>query len=593
MVNPLPTVTVNNGAICNGGSATLIAGGADTYSWSPGIGLNTTTGSIVIASPSITTSYTVTGTSLAGCTNTAVATVSVTGNLTLTVNSATICNGNSTTLTANGANSFSWSPGTGLNTTTGFSVIANPTLTTIYTVTGTAGVCTTTTTGTVTVNSPPAATIAAGGPTVFCQGGSVILNASNGTSFLWSNGATTQSISVSTAGNYSVTVTSGNGCSATSSVVTVVVNPLPTASISANGPTSFCQGDFVILTASPGTSYLWSNGATTQSIMVSNAGNFSVTVTNANGCSATSSGLTVMMNLVPTATVAVSGPTTFCQGGSVILTSSPGSSYLWSNNATTQSITVTTNGNYFVTVTSANGCTATSAPVTASVNPAPTVNLGNDTTVCGCIILNAYNPGSSYNWSNGQDYSMINVCTTGTFWVNVSNGICITTDTIRITVHPNPVVNISMITGSVTILNAGNPGSSFLWNTGATTQTISANTTGIYFVTVTNQFGCKGSDTTDVGQVGISTNILTFTPLKIYPNPTLNKNLNMSFDVFDRSTVEIRIVNTLGIAVYEEKLENFYGPYNKSLNFQNFAEGMYYAEVRSGSSRRVIKISLE
>ena len=151
------------------------------------------------------------------------------------------------------------------------------------------------------IKALPTATISAGSATTFCQGGNVVLTASAGTSYLWSNGATTSSITVSTSGSYTVTVTNANGCSATSSATVVTVNALPTATITAGSATTFCQGGNVVLTASAGTSYLWSNGATTSSITVSVSGSFTVTVTNANGCSATSSATAVTVT-TPTLT---------------------------------------------------------------------------------------------------------------------------------------------------------------------------------------------------------------------------------------------------------------------------------------------------
>ncbi|MEZ5069060.1 MAG: hypothetical protein R2847_11510 [Bacteroidia bacterium] len=120
------------------------------------------------------------------------------------------------------------------------------------------------------VNSTPTATITANGPTSFCPGGSVTLTASTGSSYLWSNGKTTKSITVTTAGSYSVTVSNGS-CSATSAPTVVTVTNNPTATITANGPTSFCPGGSVTLTASTGSSYLWSNGKTTKSITVTTA----------------------------------------------------------------------------------------------------------------------------------------------------------------------------------------------------------------------------------------------------------------------------------------------------------------------------------
>src|SRR5664280_1208616 len=129
-------------------------------------------------------------------------------------------------------------------------------------------------------------TITAGGPTTFCDGGSVTLTSSAGTTYLWSNGATTQSINITASGTYTVKVTNASGCLSAASAATVVtVNALPvTPTITAGGPTTFCAGGSVTLTSSPEANYLWSNGATTQSINAITAGSYTVKVTNVSGC---------------------------------------------------------------------------------------------------------------------------------------------------------------------------------------------------------------------------------------------------------------------------------------------------------------------
>ena len=133
---------------------------------------------------------------------------------------------------------------------------------------------------------PDTATITPNNNINICQGQSVLLTASAGSSYLWSNGATASSISVSTAGNYTVTITQANGCVSTSLPATVNVNANPAKPIiSASGSTTnVCPGKTVTLTSSAATAYLWSNGATTQSIVVNAAGNYTVTVSNSNGC---------------------------------------------------------------------------------------------------------------------------------------------------------------------------------------------------------------------------------------------------------------------------------------------------------------------
>ncbi len=145
------------------------------------------------------------------------------------------------------------------------------------------------------------------------------------------------------------------------------------STISANGPTVFCEGDSVILNAVAGDTYAWSNQSTAQSIIVHASGNYLVTITNSNNCSAVSSATTVTVNTNPTATV-TPGTAAFCAGDSVRLSAAGGSTYLWSNSSTSQNIVVSTSANYKVTVTNSNNCSAVSAPVTVTVNPLPSVS---------------------------------------------------------------------------------------------------------------------------------------------------------------------------------------------------------------------------
>jgi len=213
-------------------------------------------------------------------------------------------------------------------------------------------------------------TIIASGPTTFCQGGKVTLTANGGMSYLWSTGATTQSIDVNASGNYTVEVTNASGCKVTSVATTVTVNALPTATIIASGATSFCQGGKVTLTASSGSSYLWSTGATTQSIDVTASGNYAVAVTNASGCKSTSQETIVTVNTLPTATIIASGPTTISQSGNVVLSANTGTGYTYQwfkdggllENFKTSSYIASTGGSYTVKITTSSGCQVTSEP---------------------------------------------------------------------------------------------------------------------------------------------------------------------------------------------------------------------------------------
>jgi hypothetical protein len=151
----------------------------------------------------------------------------------------------------------------------------------------------------------PAASIAANGPVTFCQGGNIVLTANGGTSYLWSNGATASSVTISNSTSLTVTVTTGN-CVSTAPAVQVTVNPLPAATITALTPTTVCDGDRVLLAASTGTGWSWTNGATTQSILVGAAGSYQVTVTNTFGCSSISSATTVAVEPNPVVTLTAS-----------------------------------------------------------------------------------------------------------------------------------------------------------------------------------------------------------------------------------------------------------------------------------------------
>ncbi len=267
------------------------------------------------------------------------------------------------------------------NAPTAGTVVASPTLNSVGSVTyyaasrNTTTLCESATRTAVmlTINSVPGATSSAGGPTTFCQGGSVVLTASTGTSYSWSNGATSQSITVTTSGSYTCAVTTST-CTSTTTAINVTVNPKPGASVTAGGPTAVCQPNTVMLTASAGSSWLWSNGATTQSITVSISGNYSVVVTNASGCASdASAAIPVTISPQPSVSISAAPFTRLLPGLSTTLTANvtPAGTYtyLWMKNGTTvpgaTAATLNVNldqlGSYSVRVTNAGNCSNTSA----------------------------------------------------------------------------------------------------------------------------------------------------------------------------------------------------------------------------------------
>ncbi|WP_169788213.1 S8 family serine peptidase [Rufibacter tibetensis] len=361
----------------------------------------------------------------------------------------------------------------------------------------------------ISIEALPDASIAASGSTTLCEGDKVTLSAvaGEGFTYLWSTGATTRTIEVGAGGSYRVTVTNASGCTATSEVVQVIVNPLPIALITADGATIFCEGEKVTLSApaAEGNAFLWSNGATTRSIEVNTAGNYTVTVTNANGCAVTSEATTVKVNTLPVATIAVNGATTFCQGNSVVLIASEGSNYLWSNGATSRSIEVRTAGDYTVTVTNAAGCQVTSAPLKVQVNdlPVATISASGTTRFCaGESVTLTATEGSSYRWSTGATTRQIVVRASDDYSVTVFNalGCSAISDPVKLIVHPLPIPTIR-ITGSttlcqgqrVTLVAPEGSGYQYRWSNGDTTRSIEVGDAGNYSITVTNENGCAAT----------------------------------------------------------------------------------------------------
>ncbi len=347
-----PNVTAGGATICNGSSANLTAGGASTYTWSNGLG----NGTPKTVNPTISTTYTVTGTDASSCTNTATAVVTVNSLPTVTAGGGTICNGSSTNITAGGASTYAWSNGLG----SGTPKTVNPTVSTTYTVTGTDGNnCSNTANAVVTVNALPAVT--AGGGTI-CNGASQNITAGGASTYTWSNGlgsGTPKTVNPTVSTTYTVTGTDGNNCSNTANAV-VIVNALPT--VTAGGGT-ICNGASQTLTAGGANTYAWSNGlgsGTPKTVNPTVSSTYTVTGTDGNNCSNTANAV-VTVNDVPTANAGNKQIT--CSGVNVTLNASGGGSYSWSSGSTSSSTTVSpaVTTTYTVTVSNGYSCTASSS----------------------------------------------------------------------------------------------------------------------------------------------------------------------------------------------------------------------------------------
>ncbi len=526
-IYPLPVVNAGpDVAICQNGSITLTAGGGGPYTWSNGA-----TTSTIVVSPSSSTTYTVTVTDANGCT--------ANDNVLVTVNPApvavagpdqNICQGSSATLTASGGSSYSWFPGG----STSSSISITPSGNTTYVVQVSNGACLGYDTVNVIVHQAPVVNL---NPVFICNGANATLNAGvAGMNYIWSNGATTQSITVSTGGTYSVTVTDAFGCSTTASCTATLGS-----SLNVTLPTvSFCQGDSVVI--NPGYSgyqYSWSNGATTQSIMVYNAGTYTLTLTDtATGCTGTVSA-SASVNPLPAANftatnVCIGNTTSFTDISNI--TTGIITSWSWNfgdggvSGVQNPTHTFSTSGGHAVslTIVSSTGCVSTYTG-NVPVNPLPVANF---TALNSCQNSNAVftdlssvSSGNitSYNWSFGdggtstQQNPTHSYSTSGNFNVTLqvtTAGGCTNSITQPVTVYPLPVASFTATTvciGSVTnftntstISSGGitNVSWSFgdLGTSNASNPSHTYSTSGTFNVTmtVTSSNGCTGTVTTPV-----------------------------------------------------------------------------------------------
>lgn len=300
------------------------------------------------------------------------------------------------------------------------------------------------------------------------------------------------------AGTYTVTLiaidsTSCNFADTTFLVMTILPEPL----VNLGNDSTYCGPINRTLNAtSPGCTYQWSTGATSATINVTTPGTYWVEVDNGS-CQAHDT-IQLTSFLPPN----LGSDTLVCPGQTVLLDAgNPGSTYSWNTGATTQTITAATTGVYWVDVSSGSCSFRDSITVTVAVVPQP--NLGNDTAICpgATLTLAVTDPNASYSWSdNSSDMTML-VDTAGTYYVTAYVGTCTASDTMNVAflsyVNLGHDVSLCDATSGL-LLDAGNPGSQYQWNTGATTQSITVEEPGTYWVNVVNNSNCPLHDTIEV-----------------------------------------------------------------------------------------------
>ena len=509
-LHSISAVTANpDETICVGETVNLNASGATNYTWDNGLG----GGASHSVSPVTNTSYIVTATDVNNCISRDTVPVAVN---TLPIVDAginqSICEGDNVTLNGAGATSYSWD--NGVTDGVPFSPAAGSVT---YTVTGTdANGCENTDNVDVDVYAAPSLILVPNDPiTCATTTGSIDVIGIGTGDVTWtgtSSGSQTgvtlpYTISSLGAGSYNISFTDGNGC--ISVVYTENLNdptPPPAPVITPSGPTTICVGESVTLTSSEASGNTWSTTETTNSIVVSTTGVYTVTYTDLSGCSSTSAPVAVTVNALPTVDAGLNQ--SICDGNNATLNGTGAATYTWDNGVTdgvpfSPAVGTIT---YTVTGTDANGCENTDV-VDVTVNTLPTVDAGLNQTICDGDNVTLNGAGATtYTWDNGVTDGVAFTPAVGTVTYTVTgtdgNG-CENTDVADITVNALPAVGAGLdqtiCDGDNVTLN-GSGATSYTWDNGVTDGVAFTPAVGTltYTVTGTDANGCENTDVADV-----------------------------------------------------------------------------------------------
>ncbi|MBK7965001.1 MAG: proprotein convertase P-domain-containing protein [Bacteroidetes bacterium] len=591
VVNTPPTIThTGDASICAGNTATLQATGAANLVWSPATGLDVTTGNLVNASPSQTTIYTISGSSN-GCVGSSQVTVTVNDLPTVTATAnADICVGQSANLSANGALTYSWSPSTGLNQSTGVTVVASPVSSTNYTVVGTdINGCTGTALANVNVNDIPAAVSAISGASNLCGSASEIYSvsaANNATSYVWSvpagvsiltgQGTTQLEVSAGVA-NGVICVAANNNCGSSAAacmgVVSNVNAPVKPASIS--GASKACDGSVITYSVAQGSdavTYNWigpagttilsGNGTNTISLQFDasfTGGNIKLTAINACGTSAARyKALKLNLPATPSSIVGnASGVCNSLESYSVVAVSEM--NYAWTvpagatilSGQGSNAISVQFDPGFAmgtISVIASNAC-GSSTPRTKTVKSIPGYpkNIIGSTSVCAgeTQVLYSTTPlygASSYTWTSPTNATITSGQGTSSVIVDY---------------------DLSSVTSKIKV-NAAN-------GCGSTTnraKLITVNTCA----KISNE------------NVGVNVNLL--------PNPT-SSFVEIQYNSFENNKAIITIDNILGQTIYTQQVNTNSGMNTYKLDVREFTKGVYVVSVKQDGKSIAKRLIIE
>jgi gliding motility-associated-like protein len=581
---PSPTITAtSNATICTGGSATLNANGGASYTWSPG-GSNALSLSV---SPTVTTTYTLTGDNGIGCTNTSTVEVAVVSSPTLVISpNFTVCPNTAHTFSASGANNYTWTPNIFLNTNTSGTVISTPTITTTYTVdASTSPSCTDTKTVSITVSNTVIVIASATTPTI-CPLGNTTLNASGAAGYTWTpsltlNSSTGGTVTATPSSSQTYTVIGATGTCTNSAQVVVTVTTTPVISV-ATSPT-VCSGSSSGLNASGANTYTWSPSAgLTPTVGANVTANPNVTTTytvvgsNTQGCSNFTT-VTVSVVQVPNLSIAAN-PSSICAGKSSTLSVFGANSYTWSpaaslNTANGASVIaspiVNTTYNVFGSNTLGTVSCNSNTVVTVTVIPNTIVTTSINDTIClnDNTIVTAFG-GDTYSWnpsvgltSPTSSVTVAQPIVTTIYTITASTGgLCPGTNTVQIFVRPLPTlyagrdttINIDETyvlhgTGNVPVGFLSPDGVPLICHYCPIVEVHPLETT-CYTLEAEDQHGCKNFD--DIC-ITITKNWDVFIPNAFTPNGDLDNEYFMPKG-FGLAQINMSIFDRWGVEIFQE-----------------------------------------
>ncbi|MBN8703930.1 MAG: PKD domain-containing protein, partial [Bacteroidetes bacterium] len=535
-INPFPSASAgNNKQICPGDSTQLQATAGPniiSYTWAPSSSLNNANIANPMATPASTTNYQLTVTDKNGCSAQASKTVTVFCiKPVVTANTIGVCSGTCASVTAIGSTGtppyqYSWSTGT-----SGAILNVCPTTTTMYTVTITDTLGFTGTDTMMVIVNPNIQSITSS-TNASCYSNnngsaSVSITVGGGAySYSWSNGATTAVALNLNANTYSVTITDNNGCTGINTAIITEPNPL-VGIIAPTHASCFGGTDGVATVAALGGtspySYSWTNNSITATASGLSLGTYSVSITDANGCSIVESiSITEPTQIsVSITTLSVSCNGT-ASGGATVASSTggtPGYIYIWNNGTTTVNSTGLAAGNYSLTVIDSKGCTITQAititqPSSIAINDnIVDVKCFNGTD--GSITVTALGGlgNYSYTWSNGATTSAITNILSGIYSVTVADANnCSVSSTYTVN---QPSQLTSTLTSSnincfmanngwaSVIANGGTGNYTYLWSNNNQNATINSLAANNYSVTITDAKGCTNTHTVSITQPAV------------------------------------------------------------------------------------------